>query len=71
VTVVGLCQAAPIATLSRHRARSAHTHAELDALAAELSALYRALPKFGSGTGLRPEEWGRPSDATSTAASGS
>jgi integrase len=36
----------------------AYTRAELDALAAELSALYRTLPKFASSTGLRPEEWG-------------
>jgi integrase len=36
----------------------AYTHAELNALATELSDLYRALPKFASSTGLRPEEWG-------------
>jgi integrase len=36
----------------------AYTHAELDALAAELSARYTPLPKFASSTGLRPEEWG-------------
>src|SRR5919109_2521437 len=36
----------------------AYTNAELDAIAAELSAIYRPLPKFASSTGLRPEEWG-------------
>jgi integrase len=40
------------------RAVRAYTHAELNALAAELSAMYRPLPKFASSTGLRPEEWG-------------
>jgi integrase len=35
----------------------AYTPAELDALAAELHARWRALPAFGAATGLRPEEW--------------
>jgi integrase len=34
-----------------------YTVAELDAIAAELSKPYRALPVFGAATGLRPEEW--------------
>ena len=34
-----------------------YTVAELDAIAAELSGAYRALPAFGAATGLRPEEW--------------
>jgi integrase len=33
------------------------TFAELDAVAAELSARYRPLPSFAAATGLRPEEW--------------
>jgi integrase len=36
----------------------AFTRAELDAIAAELSAAYRPLPTFAATTGLRPEEWG-------------
>jgi hypothetical protein len=36
----------------------AYTHAELDGLAAGLSAMYQPLPKFAASTGLRPEEWG-------------
>jgi integrase len=39
------------------RAIRAYTVAEVDAIAAELSAPYRSLPAFGSATGLRPEEW--------------
>jgi integrase len=35
----------------------AYTYAELDALAAELSAMYRPLPAFAAATGLGPEEW--------------
>jgi integrase len=35
----------------------AYTTAELDAIAAELSAIYRPLPMFAAATGLRPEEW--------------
>lgn len=35
----------------------AYTDAELDAIAAELSPQYRALPAFAAATGLRPEEW--------------
>ena len=35
----------------------AYTYAELDAIAAELSPEYRALPAFAAATGLRPEEW--------------
>lgn len=31
--------------------------AELDAIAAEMSAAYRSLPAFAAATGLRPEEW--------------
>jgi integrase len=31
--------------------------AELDAIAAEISAAYSTLPAFGVATGLRPEEW--------------
>jgi integrase len=34
-----------------------YSRRELDALAAELSAAYRALPVFAAATGLRPEEW--------------
>jgi integrase len=34
-----------------------YTISELDAIAAELSDAYRALPAFGAATGLRPEEW--------------
>ncbi len=30
---------------------------ELDAIAAELPMMYRALPAFAAATGLRPEEW--------------
>jgi len=30
---------------------------EIDAIAAELSAVYRPLPPFAAATGLRPEEW--------------
>ena len=30
---------------------------EIDAIAAELSAVYRPLPAFAAATGLRPEEW--------------
>jgi integrase len=39
------------------RAIRPYTRAELDAIAAELSAPYRTLPQFGAATGLRPEEW--------------
>ncbi len=39
------------------RAVRAFTRAELDALAAELAAIYRPLPVFAAATGLRPEEW--------------
>jgi integrase len=35
----------------------AYTYAELEAIAAELSPRYRALPAFAAATGLRPEEW--------------
>jgi integrase len=35
----------------------AYTLAELDAIAAELSAPYAPLPAFAAATGLRPEEW--------------
>lgn len=35
----------------------AYSYAELDAIAAELSAQYRPLPAFAAATGLRPEEW--------------
>ena len=35
----------------------AFTRAEVDAIAAELSASYRPLPAFAAATGLRPEEW--------------
>jgi integrase len=35
----------------------AYTVAELDAIAAELSAGYEPLPDFAAATGLRPEEW--------------
>lgn len=30
---------------------------ELEMVAAELRPLYRAIPEFAAGTGLRPEEW--------------
>jgi integrase len=39
------------------RAIRAYTLAELDAIAAELSAAYQQLPAFAAATGLRPEEW--------------
>jgi integrase len=35
----------------------AYTYAELEAIAAELSPQYRAVPAFAAATGLRPEEW--------------
>jgi len=35
----------------------AYTFAELAAIAAELSPMYRPLPVFAAATGLRPEEW--------------
>jgi integrase len=39
------------------RAVRAFSRAEVDAIAAELSAIYRPLPAFAAATGLRPEEW--------------
>ena len=39
------------------RAVRAFTVAEVEAIAAELSPMYRALPAFAAATGLRPEEW--------------
>ena len=39
------------------RSIRAYTLAELQALAAELSAAYQPLPAFAAATGLRPEEW--------------
>jgi integrase len=35
----------------------AYTVAEVEAIAAELSPMYRPLPMFAAATGLRPEEW--------------
>lgn len=35
----------------------AYTRNEVDAIALELSAIYRPLPAFAAATGLRPEEW--------------
>ncbi len=35
----------------------AFTREEVEAIAAELSPMYRALPPFAAATGLRPEEW--------------
>ena len=35
----------------------AYTPAELDAIAAELSAVYQPLPAFAAATRMRPEEW--------------
>lgn len=35
----------------------AYTNDELDAVAAELPPMYRALPTFAAASGLRPEEW--------------
>ena len=35
----------------------AFTVAEVEAIAAELSPIYRPLPAFAAATGLRPEEW--------------
>jgi Phage integrase, N-terminal SAM-like domain len=39
------------------RSVRAFTVAEIEAIAAELSPMYRALPAFAAATGLRPEEW--------------
>jgi len=39
------------------RAIRVFTLAELEAIAKELSPMYRALPIFAAATGLRPEEW--------------
>lgn len=39
------------------RAVRAFTRDEIDAVAAELSAIYAGLPAFAAATGLRPEEW--------------
>jgi integrase len=39
------------------RAVRAFTPEEVEAIAAELSAMYRPLPTFAAATGLRPEEW--------------
>jgi integrase len=39
------------------RSIRAFTLTELDAITAELSAIYRPLPAFAAATGLRPEEW--------------
>lgn len=52
----------PAVLAGRNRQRSPRpvrtfTRAEIDALAAELSARYRPLPAFAAATGLRPEEW--------------
>jgi integrase len=35
----------------------AFTGAEVDAIALELSAIYRPMPALAAATGLRPEEW--------------
>jgi len=35
----------------------AFTHAEIDAIGAELAPAYATLPAFAAATGLRPEEW--------------
>jgi integrase len=39
------------------RSVRAFTRAEVDAIALELSVIYRPLPAFAAATGLRPEEW--------------
>ena len=39
------------------RAVRVYTADELEAIAAELSVIYRPLPAFAAATGLRPEEW--------------
>ena len=39
------------------RAVRAFARGEVDALSAELSAMYAPLPAFAAATGLRPEEW--------------
>jgi integrase len=39
------------------RSVRAFSRAEIDAIAIEMSAIYRPLPAFGAATGLRPEEW--------------
>jgi hypothetical protein len=39
------------------RAVRAYTRAELDEIAANLSAAYRPLPPFAAAIGLGPEEW--------------
>jgi hypothetical protein len=48
------------------RAVRTYSIEEIDAIAAELSAVYRPLPAFAAATGLRPEEWQAWSAATST-----
>src|SRR5215211_2564963 len=58
----GYMQTNPAIVAGRNRQPSprpvrAFTAAEVEAIAAELSAMYRALPSFASETGLRPEEW--------------
>ena len=44
-------------TRNRRARIRAYTYPELEAIAAELSPPYRALPVFAAATGLRPEEW--------------
>jgi integrase len=41
----------------KHSEMKIFSWAEIEAVAAELPAHYRAIPVFGAGTGLRPEEW--------------
>jgi integrase len=61
---LGLLEANPCARIKNKRARldenreirSFASWDEVDAIAAELSPLYRALPAFLVGTGMRPEE---------------
>jgi integrase len=58
----GYMQSNPAVLAGRNRQPAprpirAYTREELDAIAAELSAMYAPLPAFAAATGLRPEEW--------------
>lgn len=58
----GYMQSNPALLAGRNRQPSprevrTYSHAEVEALGAELSPAYRTLPGFAAATGLRPEEW--------------